>query len=133
GSVSFAKTHSTAGVFGAGGADVLSLVVSGSVFVGVGGSFTAAGGIDTSAATGFAATGITLNYVSARSAAATYTAFSLHAASLDLVGVSGLDLHVTNLVVEHNAAAGASPISWGGLGLPVTLADTVTDTFSADF
>ena len=47
------------------GHDVLSLSVSGAVFVGVGGSFDGVGGISTVGATGFYANGVTLNYVSA--------------------------------------------------------------------
>ena len=132
GHVSFAKVHESSGLLA--GFDVLSLSVSGSVFVGVGGVFDGSGGIDHSAATGFYANGVTLNYVSATTGTETYTAYSLHAASLGIVGVSGLTLNVTNLVIEHNEhAGGTANVDWGSLGVSVALAASVTDTFSADF
>src|SRR5262249_18326002 len=66
-------------------------IPSASFFVGVGGSLNAAHDniVIAGDAVGFSAIGVSLDYVTAKTATASYSALHLHAASLTLHGISG--------------------------------------------
>src|SRR5205823_3766244 len=110
------------------GFQILSLHVTGAVFVGVGGAFNATNDdIVTTAATGFYASGVALDYVSARNLTDTFAALHLHVATVSIVGVTGLDLTVRDLDVSSNRTTGASKLDWGPQGVAVTLGHSASD------
>src|SRR2546423_648199 len=108
---------------------ILQLSISdGSLFVGVGGSLNAAHtAVTVSAdAVGFQASGVQLDYVTAK-AGDTYSALQLHVDSLSVVGITGLELYVSNLDVKVNKSTSLTKIDWSAQGVAVTLPASASD------
>ena len=95
--------------------DVLKLeVTGGSLFAGVGGSLTGANH-DTvvPGSTGFSASGVTLDYVSATSGLGTvYRGIRLQADTVSLVGIAGVTMYVSALDVQVNTASTGPALDW---------------------
>src|SRR5256714_637720 len=126
GTVRFSN-HTGSGLLSA--TSILQLSISdGSLFVGVGGSLNAAhSAVEVSAdAVGFQASGVQLDYVTAK-AGDTYSALQLHVDSLSVVGITGLELYVSNLDVKVNKSTSLTKIDWSAQGVAVTLPASASD------
>src|SRR5438270_591155 len=127
GTVHFTK-HAGSGPLA--GTSILQLSISnGSLFVGVGGSLNAAhSAVEVSGdAVGFQASGVQLDYVTAKLVGATYSGLQLHVDSLSVVGITGLELYVSNLDVKANKSTSLTKIDWSAQGVAVTLLASAAD------